>query len=687
MKKIYLLSAVALMGLASCNDFDDQFHLGNQIGDKKEATIELTDADYASISNLATNKALAAELDKSITDGTTPYTDALKALKDTKSFGTLITADQFLPAFIQDKYPEADLGSKFKVTYNEYCGKSEYLKDFNSLIGEVTLSADDYNTAWEGNSTATYLTPATIGKMSAVLDERLPDVEEGNTVVVNYAYSDFEPAGGGTETPSDGTTKIADVIANTDGGEYAVKGIVCATYRTGFLLKDNTGYILVYKSSNVNIGDEVKVTGTTTQYGGLMQFPAKNTELTIEVTKAGKEPNFKHPTPKALAAADFEAYSLNPYVAYVTYQGKLSITTNSKGNKYYNVTISGTEKQGSLANVPDGLVDESLSGKDIVVYGYAIGATGTDGKYLNTMVTSVAEASSAAKRNVMRAAANGGANKAAVYKYDGSKWKIYSTDGAKVIAAQPEWYSLIGSNTISKPANYFPTLLQREYPFAADGQKVAVAYRKAASTMAVVEYTFSATDGWAASKEYKRETTTFSKTENGIEARISVYINESLLGNEGGFKIYNVELGALSYVWQNTTGYGWKASAHTDKNYASESWVVSPAINFKKAEKPELVFDEAMNFLSGNNREDFISVRVSTDFDGENVAAATWETLNVKSGVDGSSWTFYTIEPISLAQYVGKNIHIAFVYKSTDEIAPTYEFKNFIVREEGATAE
>ena len=105
MKKIYLLSAVALMGLASCNDFDDQFHLGNQIGDKKEATIELTDADYASISNLATNKTLAAELDKSITDGTTPYTDALKALKDTKSFGTLITADQFLPAFINNKYP------------------------------------------------------------------------------------------------------------------------------------------------------------------------------------------------------------------------------------------------------------------------------------------------------------------------------------------------------------------------------------------------------------------------------------------------------------------------------------------------------------------------------------------------------------------------------------------------------
>ena len=683
MKKIYLLSAVALMGLASCNDFDDQFDLANQIGDKKQVTMELTDADYASISNLAANKALAAELDKSFTDGTTPYTDALKELKNTKYFSTLITADQFLPAFIQDKYPEADVDSKFKVTFNEYCGKSEYLSDFDKLTGEVTLSADDYSTAWEGKSTAAYLTPATMGRMSDLLDGRLPDAEEGDMIVVNYAYSDFEPAGGGSsDTPSDGTTKISDVVANTDGGEYAVKGIVCATYSRGFLMTDKTGYILVYKSSDVKIGDEVKVTGTTTMYGGLMQFPAKDTELAVEVTKAGKEPNFKHPAAKALAAADFEEYSQKPYVAYVTYQGNLSITTNSKGNKYYNVTINGTEKQGSLANVPDGLVDESLNGKDIVVYGYAIGATGTDGKYLNTMVTSVAEASSAAKRNVMRAAANGGANKAVVYKYVGGKWKVYSTDGAKVIAAQPEWYSMIGANTISKPNAYLPTLLQREYPFAEDGQKVAVAYRKAASAMAVKEYTFTATDGWAESKEYKKETTTFSKSANGIEARISVYMNETLLGNEGGFTIHNVDLGGLSYVWQNTTGYGWKASAFFNKvNTAAESWLVSPAFNFKKAVNPELVFDEALNFLGSANRNDFVQVKVSADFDGENVAAATWEDLTVTNGAEGTSWTFYTVDPISLAQYIGKNIHIAFVYKSTAEIAPTYEFKNIIVRE------
>ena len=682
MKKIYLLSAVALMGLASCNDFDDQFDLANQIGDKKQVTMELTDADYASISNLAANKALAAELDKSFTDGTTPYTDALKELKNTKYFSTLITADQFLPAFIQDKYPEADVDSKFKVTFNEYCGKSEYLSDFDKLTGEVTLSADDYSTAWEGKSTAAYLTPATMGRMSDVLDERLPDAEEGDMIVVNYAYSDFEPAGGGSsDTPSDGTTKISDVIANTDGGEYAVKGIVCATYSRGFLMTDKTGYILVFKASDVKIGDEVKVTGTTTLYGGLMQFPKKDTELTVEVTKAGKEPNFKHPAYHYLDAAGFEEYVKNPKVEYVRYAGKLTISGN-----YYNVAVNGTEIQGSLANVPEGKVDASLNGAFVIVHGYAIGATTSKSgtTYLNTMILSVENAanSNSAKARAMRAAANGGANKAVVYKYVGGKWKVYSTDGAKVIAAQPEWYSMIGANTISKPNAYLPTLLQREYPFAEDGQKVAVAYRKAASAMAVKEYTFTVTDGWAESKEYKKETTTFSKSANGIEARISVYMNETLLGNEGGFTIHNVDLGGLSYVWQNTTGYGWKASAFFNKvNTAAESWLVSPAFNFKKAVNPELVFDEALNFLGSANRNDFVQVKVSADFDGENVAAATWEDLTVTNGAEGTSWTFYTVDPISLAQYIGKNIHIAFVYKSTAEIAPTYEFKNIIVRE------
>ena len=673
MKKIYLLSAAALLGLASCSDYDDQFHLGNQITDVKNGTpITLADADYAAIANLAANKAIAAQLDQE-DGGTTVYSDALAEVGSKKYFNTLATADLYIPAFIQSKYPHADLGSTFNVTYNDFAGASMYLADFNNLKGEYTLSADDYATAWDGKSSATYLTPATVGKLPELLAASHADATEGDIIAVNYAYSGFEPAGG-SETPADNYAKISDVVANTAGGEYSVKGIVCATYSRGFLLTDNTGYILVYKTADVKIGDEVAVSGTTSAYGGLMQFP--NTSE-VEIVKAGKEPNFKHPSPKVLTGADFDAYCAAPYVAYVSFIGKLTISGN-----YYNVAVEGTEKVGSLANVPAGMVDESLNGQYILVTGYAIGATGSGGKYLNVMLTGVSGAPNAIKAKMMARAAAASANKSAVYTYANGKWTEYKTDEAKVIAAQPEWYDLIGSNTIAKHSQYLPTLLQRYYPFAEDGEKVTVVYRKSSSAMDAVEYTYSATSGWGESKIYKPETTSFSKTENGYEAQISTYLNETLLGEPGGFMPFDVNLNTLSYVWSNTTSYGWKASAYASKtNVESESWLVSPAINFKKAKNPEMVFDEAMNFLGSNNIEDFLSVKVSTDFDGTDVTKATWQTLNISGRAAGDSWTFFTVSPVSLSQFVGNTIYIAFVYKSTNAVAPTYEFKNIIVRE------
>ena len=685
MKKIFLLSAVALMTLAACDDYEDQFNLGSAITDVKKGTeIVLADADYATIAGLPANKALAAKLDE--TSGTNAYTEALGKLGKQKYFNEFITPDQFIPAFISTKYKEADAGSRFKVTYNVFKEKSAYLADFDKLKGEYTLTAEDYEKAWGGASSAKYLTPKTESKLKDVLKKAKADAAEGDIVVVNYAYSDFEPAGGG-ETPAENYNKISEVVANTEGGEYSVKGIVCATYKTGFLLYDKTGYILVYKKSDVNVGDEVAVTGTTTKYGGLMQFTAKNTELNIELIKKGKEPNFKHPSAKTYAAADFEAYATKPVVEYITYKGNLSIRTNDNGNKYYNVTVEGTEKQGSLANVPDGLVDENLNGKDIIVYGYAIGATGS-GKYLNTMVVSCAEATAAGAakaKAIARAAANGGVNRSVVYRFDGKAWKVYSVDKVDVIAAQPEWYALIGKNTVSKPATYFPALLQREYPFAKDEQKAAVVYRKSDTEMAVVEFNYTVANGWTQATSYVQESATFVQQETGFKAIPNAYYSNTFVEGDGGFTIYDIERDAsLSYIWQNTSQYGWKCTgfnSSTKKNTKSESWIVSPAINLTNAENPELVFDEAMKFLASDSKiSDNVKVMVSTNFEGE-VKAAKWDELDVKHGTQGNSWDFFTITPISLVKYIGKPVHIAFQYLSTETVATTYEVKNLVVSE------
>lgn len=161
-----------------------------------------------------------------------------------------------------------------------------------------------------------------------------------------------------------------------------------------------------------------------------------------------------------------------------------------------------------------------------------------------------------------------------------------------------------------------------------------------------------------------------------------IYLNETFLGSEGGFTAKNVTMGdPLTYIWQNTERYGWKASANVaGTNYPSESWLVSPEIDLDKAEAPSLSFDGALNHLYENNRADFVDIKISEDFDG-NVATAHWQSLDVPTWASGSSWDFVSSGKIDLAAYKGKKVHIAFFYKSTGDCAPTFEVKNLILDE------
>ena len=71
---------------------------------------------------------------------------------------------------------------------------------------------------------------------------------------------------------------------------------------------------------------------------------------------------------------------------------------------------------------------------------------------------------------------------------------------------------------------------------------------------------------------------------------------------------------------------------------------------------------------------------ISTDYAGD-ATTASRETLEIKGWPEGSSWTFSTIEPVSLEKYVGKKIRLTFHYKSTTSAAPTVEIKNISIKE------
>lgn len=197
---------------------------------------------------------------------------------------------------------------------------------------------------------------------------------------------------------------------------------------------------------------------------------------------------------------------------------------------------------------------------------------------------------------------------------------------------------------------------------------------KPGTDILVDDYTLTTTDGGLVDSEGGEE-----EEPETPDTPSGTYYSNTLLGDEGSFTAYDISLGSLSYVWQNTTSYGWKASAYSGGAVAAEAWLVSPAIDLSAAKNPIMTFEQALNYLNSGNRADFINLYISTDF-ANDIAAATWEEVSLDAWPAGSDWGYIT-STANLATYAGKSIYIAFKYVSTSSIATTWEFKNLTIAE------
>ena len=186
-----------------------------------------------------------------------------------------------------------------------------------------------------------------------------------------------EPEGG--ETPEEiEVTDISDIIAAGEGKAKA-QGTIVATYARGFLLDDGTGSILVYLGSdNGNVaGEIVTVEGTTSMYGGLLQFAQGSV---VEVLTTG---TVEYPTATVMDGAAMDAYLAAPAIQYVEYTGTLTISGN-----YYNVAVDGAATAVASIQYPHDAIKANLtSGSVVKVTGYTIGVSSS--KYVNTMAVKV----------------------------------------------------------------------------------------------------------------------------------------------------------------------------------------------------------------------------------------------------------------------------------------------------------
>ena len=211
-------------------------------------------------------------------------------------------------------------------------------------------------------------------------------------------YARFTPEGGGGVTPDpnptpnpnptpDGAKTISDIKAGTVGESYTVTAWVVGINSQSFLIEDATGRMLVYMGAGfeyrqLGFGDKVTVSGTTSVYGGAVQF-AKGATFTKEEKAAG-DYTPAIPTAKKPTAAELDAYATatNIEPEYIEVTGTLTIS-----GSYYNLAIEGATITGSVSYIIselEGYLAE-YNGKAVTVYGYVTGAV-SGGKYLNLMV-------------------------------------------------------------------------------------------------------------------------------------------------------------------------------------------------------------------------------------------------------------------------------------------------------------
>ena len=491
---------------------------------------------------------------------------------------------------------------------------------------------------------------------------------------------------------ADAADHVVTLEAGTAEGSYTIKNAIDKYFYSSYNSKSSYWY------NSFNVADAVD---NTDAKGFDWVFSNINSANDLWVVKNATSGNYLRMTvysgtiefgnwPESTVENNYASYKMvSDATGFVT-SGTEGIWTNNQYGWVAKGLTVGTADECMLICTEPITIDENATLPFITfdeVYRNAGDVESELQVLVSTDYSSIVSAAGNAVRmaNAMstRASSEIQATNAVLYTYNGTAWTEYSNTEANVSVFGPEDYDALGSSTVTSPDYVLPTYLSKKYPYAEVGTKAAVVYNTSKG-MTASEYTFNSAYTWEPTPAYTTETTTFSADADGISANLSVYIDATFLGTSGGFETQDVLLsGTLSYVWANSSTYGWKASAYLNKtNNPSESWLVSPAMNFKKAQQPILTFEEVHQYLSGAEPSKYLNVMVSTDYNGD-VEKCTWTVITDKitNWSTGSDWTYVNVGQIDLSAFKGGKAWIAFKYTSDADAAATWEIKNLKVAE------
>lgn len=640
MKKV-LFFLVSTLIFASCENFYiDQNLGGSDYNPTDVRTVEytLTDADYKAIVSNKDNIALAlAECivdSLGVVDSTSYY--AFLQIATDLAFNKFATADVYVPAFLTAKFPQLSKGSLFNITYRNSEGRPEYLSTFANTI-KYTLKASDYETIWDGKTGINYLTPATISALVSVLPE---EAEEGDVIAVVYDYQSEEPrfeddkeefVPGGDPNFFKGTPESRGFYTPTEVIEAYAKG-------EGWL-KD---------------GDTIKVGGIISKWYKKSSRFDEFLNVSYYITD-DKGSEFEMYNSYSVDGAKFPIYDfVSEYEAYCEDEtGRVF----SLGD-----TVIGI---GAFTYYAAYDVHEFKSSCYLLEHRPVITAPAVAPK---------------------KAAVSESGKKTVLYQCQNSKWVPYTNDNATVVVLPEDVYQAVGyTYLLDKNKDVLTTYLAQTYPYAQVEKAYTVVYVATKEGIYnAIEFIYDGT-AFVENLGVSMETTTFSLSDVWGS---TIYYKQYILGEgQGKLTIQDVILqDPLTYVWYYSAAYGMCASAFKNgASYDSESWLVTPAIDLKRAKNPQFSFEQAFNKAPNFTEE--AAVFVSTNYAGD-VNTCDWTqldwntnedgTLNVPAGTD---WIFIPSGFFDMSSYNGKTIHIAFRYTTSGGVSGTWEIRNLLLSE------
>ncbi|MFW7379243.1 MAG: choice-of-anchor J domain-containing protein [Oligoflexus sp.] len=107
----------------------------------------------------------------------------------------------------------------------------------------------------------------------------------------------------------------------------------------------------------------------------------------------------------------------------------------------------------------------------------------------------------------------------------------------------------------------------------------------------------------------------------------------------------------------------------------TESWLISPRFDLGKMEAPYFETHQAVGFLRS---WDDLDILVSSNYSGGKPDAADWQKMTIERRPSGDvNWQAVASEKVSLADFAGQKIVVAFRYRSTEEKQSTWQISYF----------